>query len=156
MAAPAGAKCPRPGQCLGRRTGRASPWGSQKRRAERAERFGPGSEKRQQQEQEEEDPRNRVEPATSSSQAGNWWEDPRNRAASSSSQAGNWWEDPRNRAASSSSQAAKWWEKDHDEGEDRRWYQSEQSQGPWSSQSSHQTWWENWEQPSRERSYSKQ
>ena len=23
------------------------------------------------------------------------------------------------------------WEKDHDEGEDHRWYQSEQSQGPW-------------------------
>ena len=147
---------------------------SQKRRAERAERFGPGSERgglefrrnpppeeaaqQRQQEEEEEDPRNRVEPATSSSQAGNWWEDPRNRAASSSSQAGNWWEweDPRNRAASSSSQAAKWWEKDHDEGEEHRWYQSEQSQGPWSSQSSHQTWWENWEQPSWERSYSKQ
>ena len=67
-------------------------------------------------------------------------------------------EGPRNRveAASSSSQAAKYWEKDHDEGEDHRWYQSEQSQGPWSSQSSHQTWWEKWEQPSWERSYSKQ
>ena len=87
---------------------------SQKRRAEPAERFGPGSEtvkvnglefvgtsspelKKQpspvwQQEQEEEDPRNRVEPATSSSQAGNWWEDPRNRAASSSWEEWQKWE----------------------------------------------------------------